>query len=140
MKSLSVLTSLAAAIGITALLKFLHLFSFVKWNPVGFSKSFEMFEDTNVYLRWLVLFLVIWVISIVIYYISLLTSKVPVAISSLIFGILLAFVVEWLISDAGTMLKTMKKLSIPFICIVVIGMRFLMESAIFHSKDQPIAK
>ena len=140
MKSLSVLTSLAAAIGMTVLLKFLHLFHFVKWNPVGFSKSFATFEDTNIYVRWLVLFLVIWAISIVIYYISILTAKIPVAVSSLVFGIVLAFAIEWLISDASTMLKTIKKLSIPFICIVIIGMRFLMESAIFHSKDQPIGK
>ncbi|MBD7943904.1 MULTISPECIES: hypothetical protein [Psychrobacillus] len=139
MKSLSFFTSLAAAVVVTALLKFLHLFHFVKWNPVGYSKSFEMFDDTNVYLRWLVLFLVIWAISLVIYYISILTAKVPVAISSIIFGIILAFIVEWLISDA-TMIKTIKKTSIPFICIVVIGVRFLMESAIFHSKDQPIGK
>ena len=36
--------------------------------------------------------------------------------------------------------KTIKKISIPFICIVIVAVRFIMESAIFHIQRQSSRK
>lgn len=140
MKTLSISTSLVASLGVVIMLKMLSYFHFIKWNPVGFSHTFEMFSKSNVSVKWGVLFLFTWAVCIALYYISILFVKVPVSITSLVLGLLIAFVLEWIILDANSIEKTFKKLSIPFICIVLIFVRFLMESAIFHAQDSPLSK
>lgn len=140
MKSLAISTSLASALGTLIMLKVLDFFHFIKWNPIGFSKTFHIFSKTNVYGKWLILFLVVWAVCIALYYISLLFAKIPVAITSIVIGLLIAIVLEWIILDTDSLEKTIKKVSIPFLCIVIISTRFLMESAIFHSQDNPLSK
>lgn len=140
MKSLAISTSLASAIGTLIMLKVLEFFHFIKWNPIGFSDKFHVFSKTNVYVKWGILFLVVWAVCIVLYYISLLFVKIPVAITSLVIGLLLAIIIEWIILDTHSLERTMKRVSIPFICIVIISTRFIMESAIFHSQDNPLSK
>jgi hypothetical protein len=67
-------------------------------------------------------------------------AKIPVSITSIALGLLIAIALEWIILDADSIEKTIKKLSIPFICIVIVAVRFIMESAIFHSQDTPLGK
>lgn len=140
MKGLSISTSLAAAIVTTLLCKFLDYFHFIKWNPIGYTQTFQFLKGSNVYIKWIILFLLIWGICFLLYYVSLLFAKIPVSITSIAVGLLLAITLEWIILDGDSIEKTIKKLSIPFICIVVIIVRFVMESSIFHSQDKPLAK
>ena len=140
MKWLSIVTSLSAALLALILLKFLSFFHFVKWNPVGYTKKFDIFVDSHWIIKWGVLFLVIWAIGIGLYFLSILFIKVPVSITSLALGLIIAFVAEWFIIDGESAVKTIKKMSIPFICIVLILSRFIVESAIFQSQDDPIEK
>lgn len=140
MKGLSISTSLAAAIVTTLLCKFLDYFHFIKWNPIGYTQTFQFLKGSNVYIKWIILFLIIWGICFLLYYVSLLFAKIPVSITSIAVGLLLAITLEWIILDGDSIEKTIKKLSIPFICIVVIIVRFVMESSIFHSQDKPLAK
>ncbi|MFJ7826764.1 hypothetical protein [Psychrobacillus sp. NPDC096623] len=140
MKGLSISTSLVAALGTTILFKFLDFFHFIKWNPIGYTKNFAVLKGSNVYVKWIILFLIIWGICFLLYYVCLLFAKIPVSITSIALGLLIAFTLEWVILDANSFEKTIKKLSIPFICIVIIAVRFVMESAIFHSKENPLGK
>lgn len=140
MKGLSISTSLVAAMGTTILFKLLDYFQFIKWNPIGYTKTFPFLKGSNVYVEWIILFLFIWGICFLLYYVCLLFAKIPVSITSIALGLLIAIVLEWIILDADTIEKTIKKLSIPFICIVVVTVRFVMESAIFHSQDNPLGK
>jgi len=140
MKGLSISTSLAAAIVTTLLCKFLDYFHFIKWNPIGYTQTFQFLKGSNVYIKWIILFLLIWGICFLLYYVSLLFAKIPVSITSIAVGLILAITLEWIILDGDSIEKTIKKLSIPFICIVVIIVRFVMESSIFHSQDKPLAK
>lgn len=140
MKGLSISTSLAAAIVTTLLCKFLDYFHFIKWNPIGYTQTFQFLKGSNVYIKWIILFLLIWGICFLLYYVSLLFAKIPVSITSIAVGLLLGITLEWIILDGDSIEKTIKKLSIPFICIVVIIVRFVMESSIFHSQDKPLAK
>ena len=41
MKGLSIITSMVAAIGTTILFKMLDYFHFIKWNPIGYTKTFR---------------------------------------------------------------------------------------------------
>ena len=140
MKGLLIVTSLVGAIGTTILFKLLDYFQFIKWNPIGYTKVFSFLDGRNVYIKWIILFLFIWGICFLLYYVGLLFAKIPVAITSIALGLLIAIVIEWIILDTDSIEKTIKKLSIPFMCIVIMTVRFIMESAIFHSKDKPLAK
>lgn len=140
MKGLSISTSLVAAIGTTILFKLLDFFHFIKWNPIGYAKNFALLKDINVYIKWIILFFIIWGICFLLYYVCLLFAKIPVSITSIALGLLIAFTLEWIILDAGSIEKMIKKLSIPFTCIVIVAVRFVMESAIFHSKENPLGK
>lgn len=140
MKGLSIITSFVAAIGTTILFKLLDYFHFIKWNPIGYTKTFESLKWSNIYVKWIILFLFIWGICFLLYYVALLFAKIPVSITSIALGLLIAIVLEWIILDTNSIDKTIKKLSIPFICIVIVSVRFIMESAIFHSQDKPFVK
>ncbi|WP_144511065.1 hypothetical protein [Bacillus sp. FJAT-22090] len=140
MKSIAISTSFAATLFLIIMLKVLDFFHFIKWNPIGFSNTFHIFNKSNVFVKWGILFIIVWAICTVLYYISMLFMKIPVSITSIAVGLLIAFALEWIILDADTMEKTIKKMSIPFICIIIISTRFLMESSIFNAQDKPLSK
>ncbi|MDI2588011.1 hypothetical protein OR571_13020 [Psychrobacillus sp. NEAU-3TGS] len=140
MKGLAISTSFTVALITVIMLKILDFFHFIKWDPVGFSDTFHVLKDSNVFIKWIILFIVVWAASIILYYISLVFMKIPVAITSIALGLIIAFILEWIILDANTIDKTIKKMSIPFICIIIVATRFLMESAIFHAQDKPLSK
>ena len=140
MKGLAISTSFAATVVTIIMLKILDFFHFIKWNPVGFSDTFHSLKDSNALIKWGILFIIVWAASILLYYISLLFMKIPVAITSIALGLIIALLLEWIILDASSIEKTIKRVSIPFICIIILATRFLMESAIFHAQDKPLSK
>ena len=118
----------------------MEIFEFIKWGPIGFARKIQLFTSIKNFWSWCILFIVVWCICIVFYYISLIFLKIPVTISSLALGILIAIILEWLILDKSSLIKTIKHVSIPFMCIVILLVRFMMESAIFHAQDNPLSK
>ncbi|QFF99416.1 hypothetical protein PB01_11595 [Psychrobacillus glaciei] len=140
LNGLSVSTSFVAALLCIFFLKMMEFFHFIKWNPIGYADKLEVFSKSKDYWKWIILFIGLWCFCIILYYISLIFIKIPVSISSLALGIILAVALEWLFLDKISVSKTIKHLSIPFICIVVMLLRFLMESAIFHMQDNPLSK
>lgn len=140
MKGLAISTSFAVTLITVIMFKILDFFHFIKWDPVGFSDNFQALKDSNAFIKWGILFIIVWAASILLYYISLLFMKIPVAITSIALGLLIAFALEWIILDASSIEKTIKRMSIPFICIIILATRFLMESAIFHAQDKPLSK
>ncbi|MEI4771399.1 hypothetical protein WAX74_17370 [Psychrobacillus sp. FJAT-51614] len=139
-KGLSVSTSFVAALICTFFLKVLDFFNWIKWSPIGYADKLQIFESFRDRWKWGILFIVVWFICFVFYYISLIFIKIPVSITSLAIGIILAIIMEWIFLDKSTLVKTIKHLSIPFICIVVMLVRFMMESAIFQAQDNPLSK
>ena len=71
---------------------------------------------------------------------GLLFVKIPVSITSITLCLIIAIVLEWIILRCRFNIENDKKISIPFICIVIVAVRFIMESAIFHYKDNPLEK
>jgi hypothetical protein len=139
-KGLSIITGFVAALLFTITLRFFKLFDFIKWDPIGYSDKLNILTSSKGIVKWIILFLFIWIICIILYYFSFIFMKMPVAISSLMVGIILAVAVEWLIMNDNTLIQLLKIVSIPFICIVTISLRFVMEAAIFHIQDQPLSK
>lgn len=139
-KGLSISTSFVAALVCIVLLKVFELFHFIKWSPIGYTEKLHLLDSVKDYWKWSILFLAVWCICFVFYYLSLIFIKIPVSISSLALGILLAIAMEWIFLDESSLMKTLKHLSIPFMSIVILLVRFMMESAIFHAEDHPLSK
>lgn len=133
---LALVTSIFGSIVLTASLKMLSVFKFIKWNPIGFSKKYHLFEDSHPFISWLFLALLIFLANLILYLLMQYVQNVPPFITSLIIGGLFAMVAEWIIYDLPAELSSFKKLSIPFMVMVVINARFIIETASFHYQAQ----
>lgn len=122
-------TSIVAACSFAIVLKVLHLFDLIKWSPVGFVKKWKL-ENVATFEKWLLLLLFLFVAAILLYFICTLISIRP-SVVSLILGCLIAVLAEWTIFRYPLEAASFKKLSIPFIVIVIITLRFIIETASF---------
>jgi len=129
---LAALTSLFASICLTISLKLLSLFHFIKWSPVGYAKRLNILEGSHWTIKWLFLLIIIFLITLLLYFAMQFVEMVPAFLTSLIIGAILALICEWVIFDLPAELKSFKKLSIPFMVTVVITARFVFETAVFH--------
>ena len=84
------------------------------WLPIGFSKKYQLFEESHPFISWLFLAVVIFVVNFILYLIMQYVHNVPPFITSLVIGSLFAIIVEWIIYDLPAELYSFKKLSIPF--------------------------
>jgi hypothetical protein len=129
---LAFITSLFGSIFLTASIKMLSVFHFIDWNPIGFAKKYHLFEGSHPFISWLFLVVVIFLINFILYLIMQYVHQVPAFITSLVIGGLFAVIAEWIIYDLPAELYSFKKLSIPFIVMVIITARFIFETASFH--------
>ncbi|MGN7478353.1 DNA helicase [Solibacillus silvestris] len=120
--------ALAAALFATVSLKGLHFFNFINWHPVSFLKKFESF-DWSAFERWVILFLIIAVFTLLLMLIAQALFRLPPFSFSLILGLAIAMLIEWRILDLPLEWASLKKLSIPFIILIVTVMRFIVETA-----------
>ncbi|MEG0385240.1 MAG: DNA helicase [Solibacillus sp.] len=124
-------TALAVTIYFVGSLKLLHLFHMIKWSPVSFMKKWEAFQP-NVFERWLIFFIGVFVLVCLVYFLArTIIGKSPFAFS-LIAGLIFAILLEFRILHLPMELESIKKLSIPFIVIVIIGLRVLTETAQYY--------
>lgn len=129
---LAFITSIFASIILTASLKLLSIFKFIKWNPVGYAKRYHLFEDSHPLISWLFLAILIFLVCFIFYLVMQYAYNVPPFITSLVIGAVFAMIVEWIIFDLPAELSSFKQLSIPFMVTVVIAARFIFETASFH--------
>ncbi|MGM9951088.1 MAG: hypothetical protein ACI33P_13235 [Lysinibacillus sp.] len=120
-------TSIAGSLFITIMLKMLHLFKWIKWHP---TKFLHIVDDGLT--RWIVLFVILYVASFIFFMIVQYIQKVPAFLTAIILGLAIAFVAEWIIYDLPAEAKSFKRLSIPFIVVVVTTSLFLTETATYH--------
>lgn len=129
---LAFITSIFASIFLTVSLKMLSLFRFIRWNPIGFTSRYHIFEDSHPLISWIFLAILIFFVTFVFYLIMQYVHNVPPFITSLVIGALFAIIAEWIIFDLPAELSSFKKLSIPFMVMVIITARFVFETASFH--------
>ncbi|MEK4229913.1 hypothetical protein [Solibacillus sp. FSL H8-0538] len=126
----SLMTSLVSAVFFAITLKLLHLFHLIKWKPVGYAKKWEM-EGVGTFGKWLLLIVALFVVAMLFYVVMQFVTRVPAIFTSFVIGLALAIVAEWVIFDYPAELTSFKKLSIPFIVMVIITLRFIFETASF---------
>ncbi len=79
--------------------------------------------------KWAILFLLLSVVAVAIYFIAqTILGKSPLAFS-LIVGLIIAIAIEWNVLDLSLELSSLKKISIPFVVIILMALRFVAETA-----------
>lgn len=126
-------TSIVVAVLFAGTLKLLKLFSFIKWNPVGFVEKWGI-EQANGIEKWLVLACLLFLLALILYGIMQFVTRVPALFTSILIGLAMAMTIEWIIFDLSAELDSFKRLSIPFIVMVIIACRFIFETAAFHRR------
>lgn len=127
-------TAVAVAFFITVSLKFLHYFHFITWNPIRFLKNVT-YMDWTTFEKWIVLFFILMFVAALIYFLAqTILGKSPF-VFSIIVGLILALVIEWRILNLSFEWASIKKVSIPFIVLVLIALRFVTEKAQYFQKQ-----
>lgn len=129
------ITSFVNALVLALCLKGLHYFHLIKWHPIGFYKKWNWFEDSSKLFQWTFFIILLFIIGLFLYMTMRYVYIIPAVFSSLLLGLLVTITLEWIVLDLPLQLTSFKKLSIPFIVIVVCLLRFLLETANFHQKE-----
>lgn len=122
-------TSILGSLYLTVMLKMLQLFNWIHWHP---TKFLHIVDDGLT--RWIVLFVILYIASFAFFMIVQYIQKVPSFVTAIILGLAIAFVAEWIIYDMQAQAKSFKRLSIPFMVVVVTTALFLTETATYHRK------
>jgi len=124
-------TAAVASLFFAATLKFLDVFHFIDWKPLGWSKRYHLFEQSSGFFQWILLYVLIFIFSLLLFYIAKITKKAKPSILSFIAGLIIAIFIEWLIQRPNDIGKYLKDFSVPFGVAVLITTRFIVETAIF---------
>lgn len=126
-------TALAASALSLVLLKFLKVFHFIRWSPIGWSKRIYAFTDAPDWAKWVLIGAVCFIFFFLLYMIALFTANIPITLTSLLFTVLAVVSVEWMIYAKPdlTVMQFMKKLSIPFACLFAIVIRFVVGTSVY---------
>lgn len=134
------ITSLVSALVLALCLKGFQYFHLIKWNPIGFYKKWDLFEGSSKLFQWSFLILILFIIGFVLYITLRYVYIIPAVLSSFLLGLFLSITLEWIVLDLPLQSSSFKKLSIPFIVIVICLLRFLLETANFHQKEHTAQK
>lgn len=134
------ITSLVGALVLALCLKGLHYFHLIKWNPIGFYKKWDLFEGSSKLFQWSFFILVLFMIGFLLYITLRYVYIIPAVLSSFLLGLFVSITLEWIVLDLPLQSSSFKKLSIPFIVIVICLLRFLLETANFHQKEHTAQK
>ncbi|WP_342505171.1 hypothetical protein [Sporosarcina sp. FSL K6-2383] len=127
-------TAFFSAIFTALSLKFLHLFNFISWSPIGWVEKGMLFESAPIVIQWGLLFIVLIVTFAILYFAVSFTTSIPPSISALAIAIIAVFAIEWTITSPKTPFDAIKSVSIPFLSIIAIVLRFLTGTAVFMKK------
>lgn len=134
------ITSLVGALVLALCLKGLHYFHLIKWNPIGFYKKWDLFEGSSKLFQWSFFILVLFMIGFLLYITLRYVYIIPAVLSSFLLGLIVSITLEWIVLDLPLQSSSFKKLSIPFMVIVICLLRFLLETANFHQKEHTAQK
>lgn len=127
-------TTLFAALFTALSLKFLHIFSFIEWSPIGWAKKWGAFSTLHFTVKWGIFFIALLLIFAVIYMMMSFLDSISPAVLAIFFTIIGVIAIEWLISEPKSPTEVLKSLSIPFLSVIAIVLRFIAGTAIFQKE------
>lgn len=139
MTKVAISTSLVNAFLLTFMLKVLQLFNIIKWHPTKFLSYNAMTEPLSRFEKWLILGIFIAVCTLILFYLCKYIPYKSVALTGFIVSLLIAIILNWIIQELPMEVKSLKKLSIPFIVIVMMSFRFVADTASFHTTEKTLS-
>ena len=138
MLKLAITTSVVNAFIAVFSLKLLQVFKFIPWHPTRFMDSIYFVRLFGAPEKWLMLGIIIFIASFLLYMICAAIPVVPGWLSSIIATIIIVFVVHSFIIDFQYKWSEMKKLPIPFVVLVLVCCRFVTETSVFYMNEKII--
>ena len=140
MLKLAITTSVVNAFIAIFSLKLLHVFHFIPWHPTRFMDKIYYVRLFGAPEKWLMLGIIIFIVSLILYMLSAAIPFVPGWLSSIIAAIFIVFVVYSLIIDFQYSWSKIKKLPVPFVVLILFCCRFVTETSVFYTKEKLIRK
>lgn len=131
-------TSVASSVVLAIVLKGLSYFHLVNWKPITFLKESELVGHSSAFSHWGIFVIMLFLFSFILFIICQFLYFMPAGFTSLIFGLIIAVLVEWKIYDLAPELSSFKKLSIPFIVVIIGFARFIIETAGYHMRAKSL--
>ncbi|WP_172369237.1 hypothetical protein [Sporosarcina jiandibaonis] len=127
-------TSLFAALFTTLSLRFLELFSFINWSPIGWTERWPEVDSYHYSIKWFLLFIGLFIIFAILYILCSFSSAIPPSLSAIVIGVIGVIIVEWFINEPKSLLDFFNTFSYPFAAIIAITLRFITGTATFMRK------
>ena len=127
-------TALTGALITTIALKFLQLFNFISWSPIGWAKKWQIFGSAHYSIKWILLFMALTLLFAILYFVVSFTTSIPPSITALILGFIVVFTVEWTIGSPQSPVAAIKSISVPYLALMAIVFRFITGTAVFMKK------
>lgn len=127
-------TSLFSALFMLISLKFMALFTFIKWSPVGFLKNEQVFPKMHSAVQWLLLYVFLFLLFAIIYILFSFLERIPPSIPAIGLSLFGVFLLEWFIDDARTPTEMIRAISIPLLSVIAITLRFISGTASFNKE------
>ncbi len=127
-------TALIGAFFTTIALKFMQLFNFISWSPIGWAKEWSLFAYAHFTIKWALLFVALVLLYAIVYFAVSFTTSIPPSITAILIGIVVVFTVEWTIGSPKTPLAAIKSISLPYFALMAIVFRFITGTAVFMKK------
>ncbi|WP_432355355.1 hypothetical protein [Sporosarcina sp. A2] len=124
-------TALMAAVATALSLKFLKVFHFVSWSPIGWISKSSILSGVSPLIKWFVLGMALVILFLVLYSALQFTSTIPPSITSIVLALVFVCAIEWTISKPDSVMGSIKSISIPFLCLIAIITRFVVGTAVF---------
>lgn len=126
-----VLTSLVTAALFTFILSFLKVFKFIKWSPIGWSTRYNLLTTAPTGVKWMFLAIFSFIIIFILLKLFSFTARINPVFTSILSGLLIWMLIEWFIKIDFSFFK---KSSLPFLAIVILFCRGLVETAVFYER------
>ncbi|MFX3674781.1 MAG: hypothetical protein ACE3JQ_10080 [Paenisporosarcina sp.] len=123
------ITTMVSAILFTCILLFLKVFKYISWSPIGWTKRYKIFQTEHTMVKWILLAIAISITILILLKLFSYTTRINPVFTSILIGLVLWGIIEWMIKGDFTFLK---KSSLPFLAMVILFCRALVETSVFH--------
>lgn len=111
-------------------LKILQVFKFVKYSPIGWTKSLDVFDHSHPLVKWLVLWIGVMVIIAILFALGEFLKNVRMSLVAILLAVLIVWLIEWYIQKT----PNIHKFSTPLGVMIAIHLLWILETASYHGK------
>lgn len=130
------MTSIVNSMVILLFLKFFHAFHFIKWHPTAFMKSIVIIRDFGSLEKWFTLGVMIAIATGVLFFATMFVVALPNTVTSIMIATVICVIVYSFIFSFQYEWDKWKTISIPFVALIMISVRFIVETSTFYTKEK----